>query len=189
MSTPASVQNYLENYYNIKTNANIDDFTKIVGDSVNNQLLIDQQAYQNHSSPDVDLLLLLQRDVLSAFDPHSPHCPHKMGALIEEVSHFVYFTFNHLQRRNITTLEMEIQSEVDRVVLAKFCPQRDYKLLKILFSKSYSCSKYEHARQIATRFIAKLSSPFAHKWTEQDRSRLMHFFHSDLSQKIHLSRG
>lgn len=172
----------------MNTGLDIRSFTKSVSTSTKNQLLIDQHKYANNDSEDVDLCLLLQRDVLSAFDPHSSQCPNKIGILFEEVSHFVYFTFNHVQKRNVTQLEMEIQSEVDRILLSKFILDNHNSLHSQLITKRYCCPKYEFSRGTAADFLSKLSHSDSKKWSKRDHKKIISFFHSDLTQKIHLSR-
>jgi len=110
------------------------------------------------------------------------------------VSHFVYLGFNHRRQRNICTLELELQSEVDRILLA-FHPEapehivaHKAALLSELRDDSYDASKpdYETSRKWAARLIRSLASGDPSAWSKQDQALLREFFHRDLSEKIHL---
>jgi hypothetical protein len=114
----------------------------------------------------------------------------------EEVSHFVYLSFNHNRRRSVTALEMEIQSEVDRILLAyhgsfALPTLTRARLLEELFDKPYEHKnkRYEEARLAASQFMRRLSGGDPHAWTPAEFEQLRKFFHSDLSEKIRMSRS
>ncbi len=190
-----SLQEVLENYYSIKTKLDVRDFT-IAEDNFQDlgRLLVEQSP----SDPtDLDVALILDRDLFSAIQgaPNLDSAGSKRAysVVFEELSHFVYLCFNHHRGRNITRLEMEIQSEVDRILLAFHGPLNlprsiQESLWEECLHQRYSDGSYEESRQAAVAFLKSLSSESPGAWTSQEIQKLTQFFHSDLGEKLHLSR-
>jgi len=193
------IQFFLEEQYGARTGLNVSDFVRITPKLDDLGKLI---VEQDPSSNDINLALLLDRDIYAAYDNSKPSSSNNsyrwMSVSFEEVSHFVYLSYNHNRGRNITSLELELQSEVDRILLAfhSGLTQDRIKhsaLLNELYNNSYSQdSHYETARQFAASFVFQLCSEVSgndpRAWTPLEFNKLRKFFHSDLSEKIHLSR-
>ncbi len=152
-------------------------------------LLVEHEVH----SDDLNVALLFDRDVLQAVNAGEKALEKRsLSVSFEEVSHFVYLSFNHGRGRNITTLEMEMQSEIDRIVLAFSSSlnvgsaKRDA-LLQELLEKPYENIKYEEARLAASKFIRQLSGGDPSAWSPREQSLLRQFFHSDLSEKLRLA--
>jgi hypothetical protein len=175
-------QEFLEERYGLKTGLDVRDFVKFVDACERPQLLIQQGA------EDIDLALILDRDIETASTPS----PQDLSALFEEVSHFVYLAFNHQRGRNITPMELELQSEIDRVLVAFHSPlklessSQDY-ILESLHKKTYALEHYERARLLARQFLTNLAAGNPKAWSRSEFSKLSDFFHSDLARKIHLA--
>ena len=106
----------------------------------------------------MNIAVLLDRDLLEACESSK----RSVSVPFEEISHFVYLSFNHNRGRNITTLEMEIQSEVDRILLAfdarfELAVSTQNELLKELLEIPYADRDYEFARRSAANFLRQLS--------------------------------
>lgn len=185
------IQDSLEEFYGAKTGLNVMDFVRPTeGNRRKGELLVEQ----NPQSEDINLALLLDVDILEAWQSFSkPDKEEQVSVPIEEVSHFVYLAFNHNRGRNITQLEMEIQSEVDRVLLAfhgsfEFDSQVQTSILNSLFEKSYTSQNYEEARLASAQFLRTLCQRNPKDWTRLDFERLRRFFHNDLPGKMLLSQ-
>ncbi|MBP7843879.1 MAG: hypothetical protein KA116_03625 [Proteobacteria bacterium] len=176
------IQESLEKHYGLQIGSDVRDFVKYV-ETDRSQLIVKQ------NSEDIDLAILLDRDIFVDWKNQ----PQNMAETFEEISHFVYLAFNHLQGRNITPLEMELQSEIDRVLLvfhsdvATFNEQKEY-ILRSLLQRPYADQQYEFSRQLARNFVANLSGGNPSAWTKTEFDKLRRFYHSDLSEKLYLAR-
>jgi hypothetical protein len=184
----ARVQRHLEDAYGASTGLDIRDFVRTVpGLDALGQLLVSADEQR-----DLDLALLLDRDLFSAWSLGTRSAPRAHSVVFEEASHFVYLAFNHQRGRDVTSLEMEMQSEVDRILLA-FAPSTTVSsaekesLLRELLHASYTSSAYETSRQTAASFVRSLG-PDPSQWSADAHERLRRFFHSDLGEKLHWSR-
>ncbi len=187
------IQSFLEETYGAKTGLDVRDFIRPVAGLDNlGQLWVDQTQ-----NGDLDVAVLLDRDILAAWEKPQDLSPRALSVSFEEISHFVYLAYNHERKRNITRLELEAQSEVDRILLAfhkthEAHPHGGENLLNELVAIPYSDqagSTYEEARELASKFIRNLSGGDPRTWTPTEFEILRKFFHSDLSEKIHLARG
>lgn len=185
----------LEEFYGAPTELDVRNFVMTVPDFKSlGGLKIEQDSFNG----DLNLALYLDRDMFSAWT--SAQCLQKrpLSVLLEESSHFVYLSFNHRRQRNISHLEMELQSEVDRIVLA-FHDQApislkmlSQELLVELHEAPYASSQdlitYEKARRWASLFLKRLNDEGPSEWASKELSQLRRFFHLDLSEKIHFLR-
>jgi hypothetical protein len=195
MNSLYSVQSFLEDIYGIKTQLDVRDFVRSIPKLDNlGKLIIDQ----THST-DPSVALLLDQDILSAWKSGQPtefDNTRAYSVIVEELSHFVYFAYNHQRGRNITALEMEIQSEIDRILLAfhgsiKVNPDTQTQLLQELFEKPYGPdlpARYEESRKTAKKFLLGLVTQNPQEWKEPEFNALRDFFHMDLGGKIFLSQ-
>jgi hypothetical protein len=215
MKSLNAIQNQIEEIYGARTGLNVDDFVRPVKNFAGlGELLIEQE-----SSGDLNLALLFDRDILAAWqqtnagsnnslssnetpnlEPSQNQDHRPLSVTFEEVSHFVYLAYNHNRGRNITELEMEIQSEVDRIVLAfhgpfDVHPEARTRLLSELCDETYTEQKlgsakrnrYEYSRRVAARFLNGLSSGDPHAWSPAEFETLRRFFHNDLGGKLLLA--
>ncbi len=189
-----TVQLTLENAYDLETGLDVRDFVL----PENNFKELGKLEVVQKTSPqnDLDLALIFDRDILSAFtgdlsaDDDFQH--RATSVVFEEISHFVYLAYNHNRGQNVTRLEMEIQSEVDRIILAFderiAVPDNIRESLWLEFmEKNYLQPQYEEARRAALRFTRGLKSENPAAWSRCEKERLLRFFHGDLSQKLFLA--
>lgn len=187
------VQTALEAHYGAATGLDVSDFVRSVKGLDNPGQMIVQQIPE---STDLDLALLFDRDFLSAWgaaEAVKQPSGDALSVVFEEISHFVYLSFNHARGRNVTRLELEIQSEVDRIWLAYHgglgvgMAGAEH-LRSALFGRAYDTAAYEESRLIARRFLSggeRAPDPAA--WTNDDFRRQRDFFHSDLARKLFLA--
>jgi hypothetical protein len=190
-----NIQEKLEETYEFRTGLDVRDF---VLSRENFSELGRLEVHQSKSEvADLDLAVILDRDLLSAYlngsEDSRVSTSRATSVVFEEISHFVYLAFNHLRGRNITRLEMEIQSEVDRILLAydqstQTSSEIRESLWKEMTGSTYSDPRYEASRRAALGFIRSLSSENPAAWTRTERQNLLRFFHSDLSEKLYLSK-
>jgi len=187
------LQRKLEETYGAVTGLDVTDFVRsVAGFRPLGQLVVEQAP-----SSDLNVALLLDRDILAAWEsrPTVEHPSRALSVVFEELSHFVYLAFNHQRGRNITALELEMQSEVDRVLLAFHSPfqlheSNPARLLAELLGNEYEGpeqGRYEASRRAAATFIRHLGGGNPGAWTASEFDALRKFFHSDLSEKLRLS--
>lgn len=186
------IQSCLEECYGATTGLDVRDFVReSSGFGPLGELLVEQ-----NDPDDIGVALLFDRDVLAAWESSRPRVlpnSRQVSVPFEEVSHFVYLSFNHARGRNVTGLEMEMQSEVDRILLAFHggfecgTAQKD-ELLVELMNQTYNKKNYEEARRAAAAFIHGLSGGDPNAWSPAEFCELRRFFHSDLSEKMRLAR-
>lgn len=124
----------------------------------------------------------------------------------EEVSHFNYFLHHRTHGRPVSQLELELQGEIDRFLLAFFLDYSSQKtfeltskfdrLIEQLFHNfefrdglsGSEKSRYKEANQLAENFLVKLQGHFKdpHK-IEYVLRTLRRFYRSTLSDKISLA--
>jgi hypothetical protein len=186
-------QGTLEDFYGAKTGLDVRDFVRTLPDFPElGRLHVEQDLHRG----DLDLALLLDRDLFSAWESSRHH--RAVGVICEEVSHFVYLGFNHRRRRNVSALELELQSEIDRILLA-FHPAAPANLvshrsalLDELCETPYDLAAkatYEDARKWAAALVRSLSGGDPCAWGDRERRLLCDFFHKDLSEKLHMLRS
>jgi hypothetical protein len=189
------VQQVLEDSYDLKTGLDIRDF--VLPESNFKELGKLEVVQKNSENNDIDLAVIFDRDILSAFNGSGQsdiNLQHRATSVVfEEVSHFVYLAFNHYRGRNITRLEMEIQSEVDRILLAynssiEISNTVREALWIELLDHNYSDKKYEESRLAAIRFIRGLKSENPAAWSRNEKEALLRFFHGDLGEKLFLAK-
>jgi hypothetical protein len=160
----------------------VNEFVRIIpGLNPRGSLWVEQQA----SSPDLNVAVLLDRDLFEALPFEAP----SVSVGLEEVSHFVYLNYNHERGRNITRLEMEIQAEVDRIVLAfdprlGVAPSMADSFWEDLHQKSFEDSRYETARLAASRFLKSLKYHDPRSWTPAEFQSIERFYELSLQDKL-----
>ncbi|MEO5668956.1 MAG: hypothetical protein ABIR96_12925 [Bdellovibrionota bacterium] len=183
-------QTTLEEFYGAPTGLDVRDFVR----TLPNFDELGRLHVEQDPRGDIDLALLLDRDIFSAWESQRHH--RATSVICEEVSHFVYLGFNHRRQRNVCALELELQSEVDRILLA-FHPKAPEKILvhkQALLSELHDShhasekSDYERARKWAAQLMRQLSGGDPRAWGAEEMKVLRDFFHRDLGEKIHLLR-
>ena len=127
-SLTAALQSTIETIYDVRTPARVDDFLlsdpKIAA-------ALDRKGRPNieklliaQSDDALDLTLFVSRDALHRLAANSPftelgdHNFSDFCAVLEGVSHFTYVVCNAAVDKKVTLLELELQAEVDKFVVA-----------------------------------------------------------------------
>ncbi len=127
------LQRHLESIYEVRSGYQVTDFVindpRVAHDldvSASARELPEKLLIQQQDDAAVSLALyldpcLMQR--LEASDPteslHDDNL-HDFWLVLEGISHFLYFTWNAGHERRVSLLEMELQAEVDKYILAAF---------------------------------------------------------------------
>jgi hypothetical protein len=128
------LQRQLENIYEVRSDYRVGDF--LIDDPVlareldasetarelPEKLLIRKRPGED----DVNLGLYLDPELVRRLEANDPTQAldgrnlHDFWLAIEGISHFLYFTWNARYERRVSLLEMELQGEVDKYILAAF---------------------------------------------------------------------
>lgn len=187
------IQRDLEDHYGAYTGLSVHDFLSVSQEKLHDYGRMEVVQYDDH--PDIDLRLLFDRDILSAWQTNqTPRDPKPVSVVVEEISHFVYLSFNHQRGRNVTRLEMELQSELDRIWIAfhgsiQVTKDTATELLKSFLFTPYQDPVYEKAREIARSLLKNVVGLDPARWGASEFDTLRRFYHSDLGEKIHLARA
>lgn len=133
----------------------------------------------------------------------------KLGAFAiaaEEVSHFNYFLHHRSMGRAVSQLELELQGEIDKFLLTLFSghsvlkgPELAAKFETLLdqFFQHYQLvesldaeqkARYEHASQLAKRFLLKYRDALLNPSKRETAFRLLRrFYRLNLSEKLSLT--
>lgn len=180
------VQQMLEGLYNISVDYAVEDFVitdpelaRRLDASANarenrEKLLVAQQGDEVHLSLYLDAAVLDRLAEDSPFDAlHGDNLEDFLLAL-EGVSHFLYVSWNAGFDRGVTLLELEMQAEVDKYVLANslFAQQRrdvhPAQVWRCLFDspsfddalQQQERSRYQDASHYAGRFCSRLENRY-----------------------------
>lgn len=117
-------------------------------------------------------------------------------ALIEGVSHFVYYVCKANQNRNVTQLELELQAEVDKYVLLSLFLQAQSldkkQILKLLF-ENYNLfqnlnqeqqDRYHTASDLARKYCYQLSQNLANREYDSFLGDVRSFYSLSHDQKV-----
>lgn len=162
------LQRHLENIYEVRSGYRVADFliddpglarrldTTPDAREIPEKLLIQQEGEA------LNLALYLDPDLLRRLDANDPteslHGDNldDFWLALEGISHFLYLTWNAGYERSVSLLEMELQGEVDKYILAAFLFGRQ---LRGLVPKALYRQLFEHAC-----FDANLSSAERHRY-------------------------
>jgi hypothetical protein len=128
------LQWHLENIYEVRSNYRVADFL-ISDPALVRELDVSETARElpekllirrRQDDEDVKLGLYLDPDLLRRLEANDPTQAlqgqnlHDFWLAVEGISHFLYFTWNAGYERRVSLLEMELQGEVDKYILAAF---------------------------------------------------------------------
>lgn len=170
-------QSFLESEYNLKSDIDIRDFINI-----SNSVPSHGALHFKEAGEDIELSVVLDRDYFSASQNLNSH---QCSVIFEEVSHFVYICHNHSRNKNISSFELELQSEVDRILATRLLQNATLSrhFCNKLFYEPYHDQLRDRARHVAKSFLKKLSTTNPLKWSQKDLASIYSFYHSDLYTK------
>ena len=178
----------LENIYEVQSGYRVADF--LIDDpdlarrldTTPNARDIPEKLLIRQDGDSVDLALYLDPGVLQRLDANDPteslhgENLHDFWTALEGISHFLYLTWNARHERSVTLLEMELQAEVDKYILAAFLFGRQLRCLvpRALHRHLFAYARfderldeaerhrYHSANYFAGRFCAYIEKEFLH---------------------------
>lgn len=192
-----TIQETLQQLYRFELEQDVDDFS-IRSHRAKEALVIVQRGQ------DLQIGLFIPPSILRRLkksDPFQDLTTQNLWAFcvaVEGVSHFVYFLKRVEEERPVTRLELELQAEVDKYLLAYFLLFRHQrKIPSFLFSRLFEeisfdptlqvadRKRYLEANRLATKFCAHLDQNYLryHRW-DQALEKARHFYELDHWAKI-----
>jgi len=178
------IQEQLEALYQLKLEYNVEDFLIPQKEDKKDNIAIHNRRAKEallikQTGNEIELALYVEPSLLKkleAMDPFLGLNDKNLEAFlmaVEGVSHFIYFLQGAAQDRPMTQLELEIQAEIDKYLLAAFLFYYQTKSVPVsLFSylfenfqisgslKKEEASRYEQANVFATKFCADLEKSY-----------------------------
>jgi hypothetical protein len=181
------LQRQLEAIYEIHSGYQVADFVindpRLAWDLDESQTareLPEKLLIQEQEDNAVGVALYLDADLLQRLEANDPtewlhgENLHDFWLALEGISHFLYFTWNAGYERRVSLLELELQGEVDKYVLAAFlfCRQRrgevPARLHRHLFRNvaydtrlnAEELQRYYNANSFAARFCSHIEQMF-----------------------------
>ena len=127
------LQQHLENIYEVRSGYRVADFlisdpalARDLDESETARELPEKLLIRKQGDEDVNIGLYLDPGLIQRLEEHDPTQSlhgknlHDFWLAIEGISHFLYFTWNAGYERRVSLLEMELQGEVDKYILAAF---------------------------------------------------------------------
>jgi hypothetical protein len=127
------LQRHLETIYEVHSGYQVTDFlindpelARDLDDSETARELPEKLLIRKQGEETVNIGLYLDPDLLRRLEENDPtHALHRENlhdfwVALEGISHFLYFTWNAGYERRVSLLEMELQAEVDKYILAAF---------------------------------------------------------------------
>ena len=127
------LQQHLETIYEVRSDYQVADF--VINDpglardldvSETARELPEKLLIHKQDEEAVDIALYLDPDLLQRLETNDPtqllhgQNLHDFWVALEGISHFLYFTWNAGYERRVSLLEMELQGEVDKYIMAAF---------------------------------------------------------------------
>lgn len=116
------------------------------------------------------------------------------GVAAEEISHFRYVVHNAPQGRSVSHLELELQGEIDRFILAFFAMSLPFADLFSRFFETFQWfenlsaeqkERYEEANRLAKAFLVKNANLMANSQRRQEfLKRVREFYRLSLEEKV-----
>ena len=169
------LQRHLENIYEVQSGYRVADF--LIDDpalarrldSTPNPRDLPEKLLIRQDGESLDLALYLDPDLLRRLDDNDPteslHGDnlHDFWMALEGISHFLYLTWNAGHERSVSLLEMELQAEVDKYILAAFLFGRQMRGLvpKALYRQLFHAARFDERLDAAERYRYQSANYFA----------------------------
>lgn len=172
------LQRHLENIYEVDSGYRVADF--LIDDpglarrldTTANAREIPEKLLIRQDGESLDLALYLDPELLRRLDANDPteslHGDnlHDFWMALEGISHFLYLTWNARHARSVTLLEMELQAEVDKYILAAFLFGRQLRGLvpKTLHRHLFETAQFDEHLNAAERHRYRSANYFASRF-------------------------
>ena len=204
------IQDQLEALYRFELEYNVEDF--IISDAspqtaVQNKIgnHLGQEALLIKQAPEeMEVGLYIDEKILAHLDRYNPYenlGVHNLNAFciaVEGVSHFLYLLRSAAKLKPVTQLEMELQAEIDKYLLAALLFYRQEGAVpEFLFAHLFEnfdweknlndneMARYKEANRFATKFCAHLNRNYIrHAQWQSLLDTARHFYHLNHWSKI-----
>ena len=169
------LQGHLESIYEVQSGYRVADF--LIDDpglarrldNTPNARDIPEKLLIRQDGDTVDLALYLDPELLQRLDADDPteslhgENLHDFWMALEGISHFLYLTWNAGHERSVTLLEMELQAEVDKFILAAFLFGRQMRGLvpRALYRHLFEYARFDERLNDAERYRYRSANYFA----------------------------
>jgi len=164
------LQRHLENIYEVQSGYRVADF--LIDDpglarrldSAPNAREIPEKLLIQQDGESLNLALYLDPQLLQRLNANDPteslhgENLHDFWMALEGISHFLYLTWNARHERSVTLLEMELQAEVDKYILAAFLFGRQMRGLvpRALYRQLFEYARFDERLDAAERHQRQL---------------------------------
>ncbi len=172
------LQRHLENIYEVQSGYRVADF--VIDDpalarrldSTPNARELPEKLLIQQDGESLNLALYLDPHLLRRLDDNDPteslhrENLHDFWMALEGISHFLYLTWNAGHERSVTLLEMELQAEVDKYILAAFLFGRQLRGLvpKALHPQLFHAARFDDRLDAAERYRYRSANYFASRF-------------------------
>lgn len=201
------IQKHLQKLYQLHIPYNIEKYIlkKRKGGSIEIGDRCHREVFLIHQKENqLEIGLYIEANILTLLKKQNPFQQLTQANLdsffvaIEGVSHFIYFLSRAQNNQELTQLEMELQAEIDKYLLATFVFEYQHKnqphfLLQYLF-ENYGLPedlnveerlRYQEANRFALKFCAQLETNYLkHKRWNEALSCARQFYHLNHWDKI-----
>ncbi|MGD2076372.1 MAG: hypothetical protein PVI91_00765 [Gammaproteobacteria bacterium] len=169
------LQRHLENIYEVQSSYRVADF--VIDDpglarrldTTPNARELPEKLLIHEDGESLNVALYLDPDLLRRLDADDPteslhgHNLHDFWMALEGISHFLYLTWNAGHARSVSLLEMELQAEVDKYILAAFLFGRQMQgvVPKTLHGHLFHNASFDHRLDAAERHRYRSANYFA----------------------------
>lgn len=205
------LQSQLEDLYEIELKHRVHDYIihdrdlALHLDSSNNPRDLPEKLLLSQDDESIELSLYLDRDLIDRLEKDDPirelHNDniHDFWTALEGISHFLYLVYNAGYEREISLLELELQAEVDKYILAAFLVDKQQNRLpppSLHYHLYNNCrfdsrlqkeelNRYQTANRLAGKFSAFISKCMANRQLDHDVVKtLRRFYRLTQRQKI-----
>lgn len=169
------LQRHLENLYEVQSGYRVADFViddpRLARrlDTTANARDVPEKLLIQEEGDSLNLALYLDPDLLQRLDADDPTQSlhgknlHDFWMALEGISHFLYLTWNAGHERSVSLLEMELQAEVDKYILAAFLFGRQTRgaVPKTLYRHLFHNASFDHRLDATERHRYRSANYFA----------------------------
>ena len=206
------LQNHLEYIYEVRSEHRINDFIiqdpQLAAqlDNGHNARDIPEKLLIQQDGEYIDVALYLDSELVTRLERDDPtqtlhdNNIYDFWTALEGISHFLYFTWNATYERAVSLLELELQAEVDKFILAALLLEKQFDgyipngLHYHLFQNTSfderlsdaEFTRYRDANNFAAKFCSYLEKRFLKQGVQHGlMNELRRFYRQNHQHKIH----
>jgi hypothetical protein len=151
---------------------------------------IPEKLLIHQDGENVDIALYLDAQLIKRLEQNDPteqlhnNNIHDFWVALEGISHFLYFSWNVTYERQVSLLELELQAEVDKFILAALLLEKQFNG-RIPQLNEEELTRYRDANYFAGKFCLHINDRFLkHRAYEQLMNELRRFYRLNQQRKI-----